>query len=186
MRDAKALHIAVEEADLLGAGEEMPGHLVRCARRDGDDGAEEIGLEQIAGGRSETCIHPGLLIWDDRSQPVFFGNAEPAASGGVALWALVLQLFIFDFAVAQRAVHHTDRADVHIEAGLFRTLALSRHKTPALHIDRCRAGVGHPLPHREHEILVDGDDLFKHHAGGVGVAQRHRRFGGEARAAGGP
>ena len=81
--ELELLVVAVDDVDLLGAGEEVLVDASGSPRRDGQGGAEIVGLvglDVVAGrARRELRIDAGLGVGKQRRGPILVGDAEPAA-----------------------------------------------------------------------------------------------------------
>ena len=177
--------VVVEQGHHLGAGEQPVGDLDGLAGSDGDAAAAIVGLVAVALDLvAEAGLDRQILLGHQRRQPVFVGDAEPAAGAGeldIALFGDVLVLPLLEPAV-QRA----DRALVQDVVAQRRRRAPAAEQAVGIERHRLAGVVGDRPLDREHVVGVELEPLGEGQAGTVVPVQRHRVRGRELRTLGVP
>ena len=202
-REVQAVHtqcplVAVEEADLLGAGEEVRGERDGLPRIHRErlglvDGLEGIGLPVLDRHVLEAALETCRLVGNQRDQPVLVGQSHPAAGGLVAVpvarvegvaHVVVVGLPIVLAEDTQRAILE-DEERLERQDGL-RGVAEARDQRIGSEREGGCGGVTHRLGDGEDEVLVDLDLARERKPGAVVPAKRDRLAGRERGAVGLP
>ena len=178
--NAQIVFIGGQDRLFLGAGEDITRGFERGARREGFGVAEIVGLkDRTVGTRddAELGAHIGLAFGRDGGEPVFGGDAHPAA-GAVALD----QAFIFPFlelAIEMAAVDDADRAFMeHEEILQVGRDAMLAHQRIGAKGDGRRAIIDDGVVDGEEIVLVHRDRPAEGQVA-RGVLQHHRRGFGQ-------
>ena len=165
--------VAIEQADFLRASEEARDLRDRLARCDLLGLERVVGLVRLVGAGAELAVERLTLVGDERGQPVFVGEAEPAAGRRELLRGLVDVLVVRTVMRAAIVDRHRPDMDRHRRRILRDADAVD--EAVGSDGDGSGAGVEDGLANREHVILVDRDLDAEALAGGVGRVERDRR-----------
>ena len=139
--ELELLVVAVDDADLLGAGEQARFGGAGRARRDRARGAQIVGLIGLGAAdlvRQELGVDLSRGIGDQRRGPVLVGDAEPAPWWpGTASVLLLLDLRVGDSCQALLA-EHADQALVQDVVALRLRRAVARDQRVGIERDRRR------------------------------------------------
>ncbi len=194
-RDGERALVVVEKMHFLGAGEEPVLGAERAMRRHQLLAAVEIGLEDVAMALAIISHLRGdgrLLRRDEGGEPVFVGEAEPAAGGGIDHRAFLhIGIVIFvrrrpPSAVMQRAVEHGERAFMQQIRRGGRRLADAHDAAKGGERHRLAGAVLDRLGDGEHVIVVDGVTALEAQALAIVPGEIDRLLRREQFARGGP
>ncbi len=156
---------------------------VAIGRRGQRIGADVVDLVVVAVvlDMAEIDLGRQRLVGDQRGQPVFVGDARPAAGGGgvvgQAAMLVALGLGLVVGGLLQRAVDHAQQAlEQHVVAGDL-GLVVAADARPGEQRDRLAGGVLHRLVDREHVVVVDRQADLEGQPGAVVPGQRDRLAG---------
>ena len=197
--------VAVEEADHLGAGEEVRGERdslprIYCERLGLVDGLEGVGLPVVDRHVLEAAVERRRLIGNECDEPILVGQSHPAAGGLVAVIGAgagvlhlrvvgVAHVIVVGFLIV--LAEDTQRAVLEDEERLerqngFGGVAESRDPRVRRERDWGGGGVAHRLGHGEDEVVVDGDFAREREARAVVPVERDRPAGRKGGAIGVP
>ncbi len=157
-RDAVLVAVLVEQGHHLGPGEQPVGDLDGLARGHRHGVAAIVGLVAVALDlMAEAGLQRHVLLRHQRGQPVFVGDAQPAA--GARELDLTLLGDVGVFPLLQPVAQHADRALVQDVVAQRRRRAPAADQAVGVEGDRLVGAVGDGAPDREHVVGVELDPL---------------------------